>query len=241
MLRTIVTAIACCVLTGCASKMAFDKNTTALDTREKSIVLMTLDVSRSDDSRYVPRPFLVNVGKSQPQGTAERTSFQFSEKDALKQADGTLYLIRVALGAGDYRVLDVNGMANAFPFVGSFIVPLVLDLKVKPGAVTYVGRVTAKLRDRKEGDFRAGPLLPLIDQAATGMTGGTWDVSVDNQAEKDLALFRSTYPVLNSVTIDTSPLPSFDRAAAYRYWDNGTIEPVVATQPVVAPARIAAP
>ena len=82
-----------------------------------------------------------------------------------------------------------------------------------------MGRVTARLRPRKEGEFRAGLVIPLIDQSVTGMSTGTWDVTVEDMLQKDLALFRANYPALGNVSIDSEPLPPFDRAVVQRWWD----------------------
>ncbi|MFC6522400.1 hypothetical protein ACFQAT_24445 [Undibacterium arcticum] len=184
--------------------MAFDKNSAAIDTKEKSVVLMTIEVSRSDDSRYVPNPFVVKFAKPDAQSKKDRQNFKLNKDiDTLRENGRTVYLARVALAAGEYKLFDVTGMASAFPFNSMFVVPLNLDLTVKPNSVTYVGRVTAKLRERKGDEFRAGPLIPLIDQAVTGMSGGTWDVSVDNLEQKDIEHFRAEYPVLNGVAIET--------------------------------------
>jgi hypothetical protein len=221
-ISSIATIIACCVVTGCATvnPMAFDKQSKAIDTKDKSIVLMTIDVSRSDGSRFVPEPFVVRLEKPGAQSKEDRQNFRFAKgTDSLPDNGHELYLVRMALVAGEYKLIDVTGMASAFPINSMFNVPLIADLKVKPNSVTYVGRVTAKLRERVGNEFRAGPLVPLLDQAVAGMSGGTWDVSLDNLAEKDIALFRAAYPVLNNVPIDTVALPPFDRAAAQRWWD----------------------
>jgi hypothetical protein len=243
MIRSIIAAIACYVVTGCATvnPMAFDKKSTAIDTKEKSIVLMSIDVSRADGSRFVPEPFVVKMGKPDPLGKEEPHNFKFNkDADSLQENSRSIYLVRLALIGGEYKLYEVAGSASAFPINSLFVVPLNIDLKVKPGSVTYVGRMTAKLRDRVGNEFRAGPVLPLIDQSITGMSGGTWDVSIDNMAEQDIALFRATYPVLNNVTIETSPLPKFDRAAAQRLWDGETQTPQKAAEPTKPAAQVAA-
>jgi hypothetical protein len=239
LMRFIAIAAAGAVMTGCATvnPMAFDKQTKAIDTKEKSIVLMTVDVSRSDGSRYVPEPFVVKLEKPGAQNKEDRQNFKFSkDTDALQENGHNVYLVRLALVAGEYKVVNVTGMASAFPINSFFEVPLLSGLKVKPNSVTYIGRVTAKLRERVGNEFRAGPVVPLIDQAITGMSGGTWEVSVDNAADKDIGLFRAAYPVLQGVTIDTAPLPAFDRAAVQRWWDGE----VKAAEPQAQPAKVAA-
>jgi hypothetical protein len=61
--KLVVVSLACCVLAGCATvnEMATDKGDRAIDTTAKSILLMTVDVSRSDGSRYIPNPFIVKI------------------------------------------------------------------------------------------------------------------------------------------------------------------------------------
>lgn len=205
--------------------MAFDKTAKSIDTSSKSIVLVALDISRTDDSRYVPHP--ITLFLTQPNGTGkdDAIGFHITEgTDAVPENGHNVYLARVALAPGQYKVIDVFGDANAFPFHGWFTIPILQPLVVTPGSITYIGRVKATLREKHDGEFRAGPLLPLIDQSVTGISGSTWDVSIENAAEKDLAAFRATFPVLSSAQIVTAPLPAFDRDAAQRWWE-GTEQP----------------
>jgi hypothetical protein len=222
MFRVFAAALICCVVTGCAAikPMAFDKSTTVLDTKEKSILLMTVEVSRSDESRYVPEPFNIGFETPTAQSSDDRHIFRVNKHaDAVQDNGKTVYLARLAFVGGEYKLQSVMGMASAFPFNAMFVVPLGIDVKVKPNSVTYVGRLKAQMRRREKGEFRAGPVVPLIDQAAAGMVRSTWEVSVDNNAEKDLALFRENYPVLKGVNVETGPMLKFDRAVAQRLWE----------------------
>lgn len=228
----------CFALAGCATvnPMAFDKDAKTIDTSEKSVVLMAVEVSRSDDSRYVPKPFVVKLEQPNAQSKEERQNFKLDEdEDTVKEGDRIVYLTRMALKPGQYKLGDVTGQAKGFPFIGTFVVPLLMDLEVKPNSITYVGRLTAKLRPRQGEEFRAGPVIPLIDQSVTGLSGGTWDVTTEDLSEKDLALFRSNFPVLTTATIENAPLPPFDRAAVQRWWEGG-MQPTAAAQaaPVAA-------
>ncbi|GAB3540962.1 hypothetical protein GCM10027343_10830 [Noviherbaspirillum agri] len=74
MKRLFVAALMGLALTGCATvnEMAFDKESRTVDTSAKSVVLMTIDVSRSDESRYVPNPFVVKLEKPNAQSKEER-------------------------------------------------------------------------------------------------------------------------------------------------------------------------
>ncbi|WP_198115252.1 hypothetical protein [Massilia rhizosphaerae] len=246
LIRFLAALAACCVVTGCATvnPMAFDKQTKAIDTKDKSIVLMTVVVSRPDRSRFEPVPYVVHIEKPDAQSKEDRQNFKIDkDADSLHANGQDLYLLRLALVAGEYKLIDIFGMARAFPINGMFSVPLLAKLNVKPNSVTYIGRVTAKLRHRVGGEFRAGPVIPLLDQAIAGMSGSTWDIAIDNLADQDIGLFKTTYPVLNNVTIETAALAPFDRAAAQHWWDGESTPADKSAEPAMAsvPASVAAP
>ncbi|MEP7044994.1 MAG: hypothetical protein ABI843_18160 [Dokdonella sp.] len=139
------------------------------------------------------------------------------ETDLVAAAEGRHELaLRMALQPGRYELIDINGLASAFPFIGNFSVPLFLELTVPPHSVTYVGHVSAQLRPRQDGEFRAGAVIPLVDQGVTGMAGGTFDVKVEDASATDLTMFRSTFPALGDTPIATAILPPFDRAKVQR-------------------------
>jgi len=142
------------------------------------------------------------------------------DADSLAEDGHTLFMIRLAVAPGEYKLMDVVGWANAFPFRGEFDVPLYLNWTVKPNSITYIGRVTATLRPLVGNEFRAGPWYPLIDQAVTKMWFSTWDITVDDMSKKDIALFRANYRAISNATIESVILPPFDRALAQRYWDD---------------------
>lgn len=91
-------------------------------------------------------------------------------------------------------------------------------VSAQPG-VFYLGHVDATVRDRKGDEFKAGPMLPLIDQAAAGASGGIFDIEVSDRWEPDEATFRSTFPELSTIVIQKSILPPFDRAQAQDWWE----------------------
>jgi hypothetical protein len=222
MQRWIGVVVVAIALGGCATRnhMAFDADAKSVDTSRKSVVLLAIEVSRDDNSRFVPVPSVVKLERPGAQSKEERQNFVLDEgDDSIEEGGHRLYLARMALEPGPYMVGEVDGRARAFPITGTFIVPLLVPLDVPPGSIVYAGHVTAKLRWRREGEFRAGPVLPLIDQAIAGLSEGTWDVVVDDRADRDIALFRDRFDALRSATIETRPLPPFDRARAQRKWD----------------------
>lgn len=212
------------MLGGCATvnHMAFDRNASSVDVSKKAVVLVAIEVKRPDDSRFQPIPIVVNVEKPNAQNKQDRQNFKVDkDQDAFVSEDGrTLFLTRMALEPGQYRLMAVTGLARAFPINAMFQVPLVTDFNAQPGSITYLGRISATLHHRKEGEFRAGPLIPLIDQSVAGMSTSTWDVDIENRSDIDVPLYQKTFAALKSATIATTPFPPFDRAAAQQWWEH---------------------
>lgn len=210
------------LLVGCANvtPMAVDKKTAKLDVNSKSIVLMAVDLARPEPSRFVPHPLIVDLNRTEPQGKIERLVFRV-DKDAGDTASElhNKFLLRMALEPGHYELISIFGNANAFPFNGFFRLPLLMDIDVPANSVTYIGRVNAVLRPRTGNEFRAGSVIPLIDQAATGVSGSTFDVVTADASQDDLPEFVTKFPVLSQTEIQKSLLPAFNRDKAQIWWE----------------------
>jgi hypothetical protein len=228
-LRRTFAALLCGVLGGCATvnHMAFDKKSNLVNPTSKSVVLVTIDLSRPDKSRFELVPFVVKFEKPNAQSKQVRQNFTLSkDADTVKTEDGhTLYLARVSLDPGPYELTQIMGNAGAFP-IAQFLVPILSDFNVPPRSIVYVGRITATLRPRASGEFRAGPvgLLPnlVLAQAVAGISTSTWDVTIDDRSDSDLPLFRQTFKAIESAQVVKSPLSPFDRAAVQRWSDNNS-------------------
>ncbi len=85
-------------------------------------------------------------------------------------------------------------------------------IELKPNKIVYLGRIEAVIRERKnDGELRAGPVVPLLDQAVTGFAGGTFDINVYDNYDKDIALFKQIYPLLNKYTVEKAVLPQWKK------------------------------
>ena len=231
MMRWILSVGVVALLSGCVNiqTMAVKKGQGQLSTATQSVVLMTVEVPRTDESRYQPVPTIVWVTDLDSQSKNRSMRFQLNRKDDAVQMDGSLvYLTSLALIPGRYQLEAISGIAAAFPFIGNFSIPILADFVVKKDSVRYVGHVGATLRERREGEFRAGLALPLIDQAATGMSTHSWDVVIDDRSDQDIAKFAEHAPALISAEIEVDAFPPWDRAAAQRRWD-GHAQPEQAT------------
>lgn len=219
------------LLSGCVNiqTMALKKGQGALDTATQSIVLMTVDVSRADESRYQPVPTIVWVTDLNSAPKNKSLRFQLNRKDDTTKVDGrSTYLTSLSLPPGRYQFEGISGIAAAFPFVGNFFIPILADFDVKADSVRYAGHVGATMRVRREGEFRAGAVIPLIDQSATGMINHSWEVVIDDRSDQDIAKFKEHVPALIGLDIAVDALPPWDRTAAQRRWD-GKTEPEPAT------------
>ena len=222
MIRSFAAAVLCCAAAGCATtdRMVVDKNATTLDTTEKSIVLLALEVSRTDANPFIPVPSYIHF-EARHSGM-ENVDVRFVKKQHAVEDNGkTIYLARMTMAPGEYKLEKISGTARSMKLIATFKVPLAIDVKVKPQSISYVGRLSATLRPRVKGEFPAGAGLPLQDQREAGMLANTWEISMADNAERDLALFREHYPALKGANIQTNGVLKFDRDSAHSQWRFG--------------------
>jgi hypothetical protein len=89
---------------------------------------------------------------------------------------------------------------------GNFSWPLGGRFELARNSVTYIGHIEMINRPRRDGEKRSGGLFPLIDQAASGFYGGTFDVKVTDRSHVDIPSFIERYPELRGVDIKKSIL-----------------------------------
>lgn len=210
-------------LVGCATptRMAFENDSDSIGS--KPVFLMTATLKNAYKISYQPQLLVVNVERAEVKGSSDRLNFTMDDKARMETdtaEKGNSYLLRMELENGDYVIRGLTGYSGVFPVRGAFFAPLHSDLVSKSGGIFYLGHVAATVRERKEGEFRAGAPIPLIDQAITGFSGGTFDIVVTDRWDKeDAALFKSRFPVLRNANVQKAILPSFDRAKAQQWWE----------------------
>jgi hypothetical protein len=210
------------VLSGCASKlpMAIDSETQTLDLSDKSVLLLMVDIERKEESRFKPTPNFMVIGKLDSDGNSVDRKIQNVDDDGEFEIsdDKTRYLFRIPAAEGTASLPHIYGQARAFPIIGQFSLPVGMDVPVKNGSVIYLGRLEAVLRPREDNEYRAGPVIPLLDQSLSGMSGGTFDIKLVDRSDEDLPLIRKAYPVLANTPIETRLLPIPDRDFLDRQW-----------------------
>ena len=235
--RTIGRCAALCavvLLTACGTPMGLTGKTKQLDVSQKSMVLATLALTRSD-GRTMPWPKRVQVvATGAPNGSNIQT-FAIDTEGMDYGEDNRHYvaLLRIPLAPGKYTIGGVGGQISVFPMTGNWHVPLGLAFEVPAQSGVYLGRVAADMHPRKDAEFRAGPLIPLIDQAVLGISSSTFDVKVSDESATDLPLFVDAFAALRTQQIHTQILPAFDRTVIDRVF-MGEAPPPAPSRPATA-------
>lgn len=210
--------------TGCATrtKMAFENESEKLSDKKNPVLLMTATLKNDFKPRYQPKLLVVNVEKPNAQDKESRLNFVMDPAGTDESGNGGAgyqYLIRMELEPGSYEIRGLTSLASAFPINAFFFTPMLSPLEVKSGGVYYLGNVTATVRERKGEEFKAGPTIPLLDQALAGASGGSFDVLIQDSFATDEVAFRNKFPALKDAQIQKSILPAFDRAKAQAFWE----------------------
>lgn len=220
-----VSVVLTLLLSGCATPtpMAFRNDADRMTQTSKPVFLMTATLKNTYKTAWQPRLLVVNVEKPGAKDAADRINFTMDDKAKEKEADspgeGNSYLLRMELAAGSYEIRGLTSLARSFPIIGFFFAPLHSPLEVKEAGVFYLGHVKATVRERQGNELRAGPAIPLIDQAVAGASGGSFDIEISDEFAADEAKFRARFPALAGVPIRKAILPAFDRAKAQAWWE----------------------
>lgn len=212
------------LLSGCATrtKMAFESDAERLTESSKPVFLMTATLKNVYRPSFQPKLLVVNIEKSGAKDSADRLNFLMDEKGKDESDSpnvGSTYFLRMQLDPGSYEIRGLTGIARSFPINGLFFAPLHAPVESSRPGVFYLGHVTATVRERRGNEFKAGPSVPLIDQAIAGASGGTFDIEISDRLVEDEGKFRFRFPALQGIEIKKSVLPPFDRAAAQKWWE----------------------
>jgi len=210
-------------VSGCATKMdmPYSKDEPKPDPA-KAVYLMTVTIKNSYHTNFQPDMLVLDVDKGTVASKQDRIDFEIDDdgKDETDAEDtGNTYYARIELPPGDYVIRGVTCMSRHFPIVASFFMPLQEKLTVSAAGVYYLGHADGVVRERKGSEFKAGPTLPLIDQGVAGASGGTFDVAISDQWDKDATQFTTRFPALQGVNVQKDIMAPFDRAYAQKWWE----------------------
>jgi len=222
---SVATLLLLLLLVGCASptKMAFYDDSETITNSSNPVYLMTATLKNSYKTSHQPKLLVVNVEKEIVTGREDRLNFTMDDKAKNESSDpdmGNHYFLRMALEPGNFVIRGLTSQSSSFPINGFFFAPIHENIEVSDGGVYYLGHISATVREREGDEFKAGPSIPLIDQAVVGASGGTFDIEITDQWAKDEAAFRRKFPALATVDVKKVILPSFDRNRAQKWWED---------------------
>ena len=213
MLHLGVALCAAAMLSACGTPMGLTKQTSQLDLSKKSIVLASLELTRSNGRLMLdPRHVVLDADRKSADG--KNTPPLSLDDEGMEQDTGKprkVVLLRMALEPGRHRLEYIGGTITGFMAAGMWSVPMSMEFEVPAQSVVYLGRISAHLRERKDNEFRAGSLIPLIDQSVLGISNATFDVAVSDKSSVDLPRFRQEFSALGNQAIQTQLLPAYDR------------------------------
>ncbi|MFN7155297.1 MAG: hypothetical protein ACK4OE_16565 [Acidovorax sp.] len=202
--------------------MAFQDDAERVTEKSKPVFLLTATIKNTYRTSHQPKLLVVHVEKPGAKEAADRLNFTMDEKARNETGSaeaGNSYLLRLALDPGPYEIRGLTSLASSFPINAMFFAPMHSHLEVSGNGVFYLGHIAATVRERQGNEFKAGPSIPLIDQAVAGASGGTFDIAITDRLEVDEPAFRAKFPALAGVPIKKAILPAFDRAKAQQWWE----------------------
>lgn len=199
------------ILGGCATikPPPLNSNMAGIDVSKESIALLTVKIANKYKTGYQPDIKSLLILTNEEQG---RKEFSFSVDEKYNEVRNAYneYLISFQLPAGDYKLYQLFARSGMFPVTGTFVVPLYSCFSIKPQTINYLGHIDATVIKRMDDNtLLAGPVIPLIDQAVIGASGGTFVITITDQYEMDIKLFEKKYPYLAKHKVENHTLPQW--------------------------------
>jgi hypothetical protein len=188
-------------LNGCVTKMALQAKKGPPSLAAKSVGLFTLRTENQYKPSYQPYVRFVEI---KDEKTQDGKKFKTDKANAEGKDQFVEYLISIELAPGNYTLGDILGYSSGFLISGHYKFPVNARFQLAPGSMTYLGHVAMVNRERKEGEKRSGAILPLIDQSVSGFSSGTFDITISDRRDADMAAFVQAYPYLKGLQIGNS-------------------------------------
>lgn len=216
-----IVALLSFVITGCATsvKPGLTKQTSKIELNNESLLILTAELSNTYKPGYKPETPVLNIETLSTSSKVDRLTVTTDGDTYINNPNNNTYIFRGLFKPGKYVVRGITGMTSSFPFMGNYFVPLHCEIEVPAGQVIDLGKVVATIRERAGNEFRAGPVIPLVDQAVMGFSGGTFEVQMQANQEAELHRLKSIFPALQNATIVAQAMPPFDRNKAQQWWE----------------------
>jgi hypothetical protein len=188
-------------LVGCAATMPLSPDQPVALKPQESLAVFTLTL-RNDFKNYLLTPQRIFVEASAING-GKTYRFAFGQPEQ-KVSDRELKMVgSFALPPGDYEITYFTGHTDIgfalLPVAGKFEPPFKKFFRLGGDEAVYLGHVMARLVEKtSDNEERAGPVLPLLDQAATGMSSGTFKFDIVDRYSEDVSYIKTRFPSVAS-------------------------------------------
>lgn len=157
-----------------------------------------------------------------------RASGEVEKKEIFNKEDGSnyfTYLVSMKLEPGKYYIDDLLSYATVnkeLGYKGFFKIDINEKINVTSSGVYYLGNIDATLVENKENKPSASLhsaahyytyLQGIHDgtiQSKSGAFGGTFDIEITDQWEKDKIKYINKFPALGKVNVKKTILPPYD-------------------------------
>lgn len=196
------------LLQGCATfkDPAISDDITAMDLSNESVGVFTLKVANDHHPSYqldAKYAFIWKEGDDDERYSVEVLD-PYKEDDSFYE-----YLISFQLTPGNYVLREIFAQSGIFPVRGSFALPLYKTVALPKNQVVYLGHIDATVVEKTTDDeIAAGPIIPLIDQAVTGASTGTFKVKFEDRFDTDIQYIKERYPYMTNVQFNNQSFES---------------------------------
>lgn len=105
--------------------------------------------------------------------------------------------VGIILSPGSYRLWSVGGSSWENIYSGNFVFPFDIPFWVEKGEFVYLGRIEMTNRERtSDNEVPSGGRLPLAPQSLSGFGGGTFNIRILDEFEKDMVHIKKIFPVV---------------------------------------------
>lgn len=191
---------------GCATvkDAPLKANAADVDVSGEALVFLTARISNAYKPSYPPKILVTFIQAAD--GSKELLSFRADEAYE-KGPSHFEHLVAFKLAPGRYQLRQIRAMHRGFPIIAMFEVPIYQMIEIKGPGAYYLGRVEATVVERTDDKLlRAGSVVPLIDQAVAGASGGTFLVKIDDRFDEDMRILGPRYPAITKLKVEKTLL-----------------------------------
>lgn len=209
--RLLLICLAACSLWSCSTRMPLNESSSISGFADRGIAVFRV-TTQNDFTDYALVPRSVTVEGTTAVGSSKSETFDFGDPAEEPSAGKCELVGSLGLPAGQYELKELFGFTNLgiagiLPVRGRFDPDINKTFEIQNNEIVYIGHIVARLVEKtSDTQERAGPVLPIADQLATGMSDGTFVFEIRDDFEADIASLRSKYSIAPDIKIRKSLL-----------------------------------